>query len=91
MRGEPATTGALVRTFRQLNHNAVARMHITASQHDAHDPGLTNRMSVGIPPQARGHQARLKLIELVAGVAQPCDLDHRLIADPQPYAGRQSQ
>src|ERR1043166_1153123 len=50
---------------------------LAAGKHDAHDPGLADRIAVGVPVQGRGHQAFLKIVDLDAGVAQPGNLDER--------------
>src|SRR4029079_13986617 len=82
---------ASMRRCRQFDLDGVARRHVAAREHDAHDARLADKGAVRIAIEHGGHESLLKAIDLDARIAQPGDLDHGAGTDVQPRAGRQRQ
>jgi RecB family exonuclease len=80
-----------VRLGRQLDADRVAGAHLAGGEHDAHDPGLQDDVAVVVAVERRLHQARLDAVELRARVAQPGDLDDRIVAETQRRADGQPE
>jgi NAD(P)-dependent dehydrogenase (short-subunit alcohol dehydrogenase family) len=72
-------------TERELDANGVAGDDGPSALHNAHDPGPANKFAVRIAGNGDLQQARTKVIDLLAGVAQACDTYDRLL--PQAQAG----
>src|SRR5947209_3132598 len=71
----------LVRPFRQFDTDPVAVLDLAARQHDGHDAGLALQISGHVARQGRGHEPGLEFVQLAARIAQPGDLDDRLLAE----------
>lgn len=80
-----------MRSGRQFHGDPVAGADRTACEDDRHDTGLADEIAVGVAIEHGRPESLLEFIQLPAGVAQPRDLDDRLIAEREPRAARQGQ
>jgi hypothetical protein len=76
---------------RELDANGVARGDGPSALHHAHDPGPAHELAVRIAADGDLQQARTKVIDLLAGVAQARHPHDRLIAQVQAGIARQCQ
>ena len=60
----------------QLNANQVANLHLATRQHNPHHTGLADEIALVITPKDGCLQARLELVKLVTGIAEPGHFDH---------------
>jgi hypothetical protein len=58
--------------------DGITRAQHTALQHNRHDARLPHQPARFIAPEHRGHQPRLEMIKLGAGIAEPRDFYNRL-------------
>src|SRR5262245_39726427 len=68
-------------TRRDLDPDRIATAHFAAGHHDRHHAGLADHASVLGLRQRRRHEARGDGVELMAGTAEPGDLEDRFAAE----------
>ena len=61
---------------RKFNFDRIARAHSTAAQNNTHDACLAHN-AIWLGFHAVLEQARLKRLDLMAGISQACELDNR--------------
>src|SRR5579872_1305499 len=75
----------------KLDVDWIARPDGAARYYDRHDPGLADELSVRLPVQDRRQQAGLKLLDLMAGIAQTGHFEDHLASNSQQGARRQCE
>jgi hypothetical protein len=80
-----------LRSGRKHNPDRVSGNDLPAAQHDAHDSGLSDQLTLGISGQHFGKQAGLVSFDLGARITQAGDLDHRVLPDMQDRVLRQAK
>ena len=80
-----------MRLRRQDNTEWVASMNFPAGQHNSHNAGFPNKISLGVAFQHCRRQARQEIVKLSAGVPQSRHFHHDLCPKFEPRSGRQSE
>jgi hypothetical protein len=80
-----------VRSIRALDADQVALVHDPSRHDDPHDPGEADQRAALVAPPRRLHEPGLQAVQLPARIAQPGDLDDRLLADVQRAPARERE
>jgi hypothetical protein len=75
----------------QLDGDSVAGTDDSVNENDSHHASLADQRVVRVAVEDRCHQAMLDALKLLARIAQPRNLDHRLVSQPQSRAGWQAK
>jgi hypothetical protein len=70
-----------MRSLRRLDPDSVAAANVAASEDDAHNTCLADQFAVGGLVECRLKEAISEIIDLIAGISQPRDLDNGFVAE----------
>ncbi len=73
----------------QRDQDLVARADEAGCNDNGHDPGLTNKLTIGVAGERCRHESLLEAVELGAGVAKPSDLNDGIGPDMKTSASRE--